>query len=244
MWRASPAGHSSIIASCGARRSPAAGLALVPGALDFVGVDLARVLGAELDLALQCWHACAPRAAVDLEMPPHSPQVSSRRAPSPSASAASAATAGAYSAGTARGSAPGCRLVAPRDARLALDLRREHLKRFARANWSVRLSATDARVALAVDVVRVGVDLVLQHDAHRHRAQARARVRAGDDEQAAGEVLHQHRVRGVARLRLGELRRSTGVSSIIGCRRCFDTRLPVSVVGITSIIGHGTWSAM
>ena len=54
------------------------------------------------------------------------------------------------------------------------------------------------RVALAVDVHRVAVDLVQEQVAHRHAAQARGAVGAGDGHEAAGELFEQRGVGVVA----------------------------------------------
>ena len=93
-------------------------------------------------------------------------------------------------------------LVLPLDPRQPLDRRRrgeEHLAppgEGARPRFGQR-----HRIALVVGRRRIGVDLVEEQVAHRHRAQADGRVGAGQHQDAAGELLRQHRVAGVARPR-------------------------------------------
>ena len=57
-----------------------------------------------------------------------------------------------------------------------------------------------ARVAFAVDVEGVAVDLVEEEIAHRHRAQAGGAVGTGEGHEAAGEFLQQRRIGVVAAL--------------------------------------------
>ena len=93
-------------------------------------------------------------------------------------------------------------LVFPLDPRQPLDRRRrgeEHLAppgEGARPRFGQR-----HRIALVVGRRRIGVDLVEEQVAHRHRAQADGGVRSRHHQDAAGELLRQHGVAGVARAR-------------------------------------------
>ena len=98
------------------------------------------------------------------------------------------------------------------------------------------------RVALAVDVARVLVDLVAEEPADRHRLDAGRGVRAGQEQHAAGEFLDQEAVAAVARARASRTRsRSTGVVAIIGSRRWRLNRRASSTVGRRTRIGPGAW---
>ncbi len=93
-------------------------------------------------------------------------------------------------------------LVLPLDAADAPDRRRRHQEQLppVREGQRPRLGEPD-RVAFLVGRGRIGVDLVEEHVARRHRAQAHRRVRARHDQHAAREILRELRVAAVARAR-------------------------------------------
>ena len=110
-----------------------------------------------------------------------------------------------------------------------------------RAKVRVRASAKRDRIAFAIDVHRIAIDLVQKQIAHRHRAQAHRAVGTGHYQYAAAELLGQNRVAGVATAGGRYQLASTGDSSISGSIRCLEFRLAMSTVGHTAIIGPGAW---
>ena len=91
------------------------------------------------------------------------------------------------------------RLVFALNARNPLDRRCRGKERLAPPREGPRACFGQRnRVALLVGRRRIGIDLVQEQVARRHRAQSDRAVGAGDDEQPCGKLLRQHGVAGVA----------------------------------------------
>ena len=89
-------------------------------------------------------------------------------------------------------------LVFPLDPREALHGRGRGQKQLAPMPEAdrARLGQRDG-VALAIEIARIGVDLIEKHPARRHRAQADGAVRAGQDQLPARKPLAEDRVAAV-----------------------------------------------
>jgi hypothetical protein len=99
------------------------------------------------------------------------------------------------------------------------------------------------RVALAVDVGRILLDLVEEQVADRARLELGRGVRAGEEQHAAVELLQQDRVAAVARLRLAHLARAGSASPRSSARCACATRAsPRSTSAARSSSGRGAWS--
>jgi hypothetical protein len=118
-------------------------------------------------------------------------------------------------------------LVLALDGRGARDRRRRHDEDLAPGKGArARLGQRD-RIAFALDVQRVAVDLVEEQVAHRHRAQADRAVRAGHHQHATPELLGQN---GVARIR-----GCAGAISSASAARLLDQRVD-PLLGVA--LGH------
>ena len=133
-------------------------------------------------------------------------------------------------------------LVLALDAREAVDRRGrgEEDLRPPREGARARLGERD-RIAFLVGRRRIGIDLVEEEIARRHRAQADRAVGAGHDQEPAGNSFDSM-VLPASRERAGFTRsRSAGLSSISGSMRWRENRLASSTVGCTASIGPGAW---
>ena len=133
-------------------------------------------------------------------------------------------------------------LVLPLDPRQALGLRGRDQEDLAALEGGRPSLGQQDRIALALDVAGVAVDLVEEQIARRHGAQAHGAVGAGQDQHPAREFLAQSTVLPLSRARRSLTRsRRTSLSSISGSIRCLELRLASSTVGATAIIGPGAW---
>jgi hypothetical protein len=124
------------------------------------------------------------------------------------------------------------RLVFPLDPADAADRRRRDQEDLApvREGQRARFGEPD-RVAFLVGRGRIGVDLVEEDVARRHRAQPHGRVGAGHHQHAAGEILRQLRVAAVARPRRAD--------ALLQRRTLFDQRVdPLARVALGQLHGR------